>query len=136
MQRTSQGAAVAVFVIFCALLTAGILFMSAKAGATSGLPCSNPHLATSEDIAAGYPAGSFVCPQDYQQSSVTPESGTAKEYLKSLPRQAVGGSTCAPPGRDENIDRLNSTFAICAARFLKAYTSRYGSIVITSAYRD
>ena len=136
MQRTSRDVAVAVFVIFCSLLTIGVLFISIKTDAALGIPCSNPHIATSEDIAAGYPAGSYVCPQDYQLSNVTPESGAAKEYLKSLPRQSVGGSICAPPGSDENIDRLNSTFATCAARFLKEYTSRYGGIVITSAYRD
>ena len=38
----------------------------------------------------------------------TPEE--AKLYLKSLPRQAVGGSRCAPPENDANIDMLNDTF--------------------------
>ena len=64
----------------------------------------------------------------------TPEE--AKLYLKSLPRQAVGGSRCAPPENDANIDMLNDTFATCAARFLKTYQERYGYIVIRSAYRS
>ncbi len=60
----------------------------------------------------------------------------AKTYLLSLPRQAVNGSRCAPPENDENIQRLNSTFAICAARFFRSYTAAYGNVLITSAFRD
>lgn len=65
----------------------------------------------------------------------------AKLYLRSLPRQAINNSRCAPPENNANIDKLNDTFAICAAQFLKAYIDRYGNgqktaVLITSAFRD
>lgn len=59
--------------------------------------------------------------------------GEAKAYLNSLPKRPL--SNCAPPDQN-NITRLNDTFATCAAQFLKAYTERYGTIYITSAFRD
>ena len=59
--------------------------------------------------------------------------GEAKAYLNSLPKRPL--SNCAPPDQ-ENIIQLNDTFAVCAAQFLKAYTERYGTIHVTSAFRD
>lgn len=57
----------------------------------------------------------------------------AKQYLNSLPKRPL--SQCAPPTQ-QNIERLNGTFAVCAAQFFKAYTERYGQVLITSAFRD
>ncbi len=59
--------------------------------------------------------------------------GEAKQYLNSLPKRPL--SSCAPP-TESNIQRLNDSFAICAARFFKEYTARHGAVYITSAYRD
>src|SRR3989344_2948155 len=53
----------------------------------------------------------------------------AKQYLTSLPRN---GTTASPA----HIQKLNATFAVCAAQFFQAYTARYGSVTITSTYRD
>ena len=58
----------------------------------------------------------------------------AKAYLNSLPKRCVG--QCAAPPDKAHVDKLNDTFAICAANFFKAYTARYGTVYITSAYRD
>ncbi len=74
--------------------------------ASAALPCTNPHTATAADIAAGYPAGSQVCPND--EKAVTPDSGTAKQYLKTI--------SSVPAWK---IDQLNPAFSVCAAKFLK-----------------
>ena len=101
--------------------------------AANGIPCDNPHTATALDIAAGLPPGSQVCTRDYQQSGVTPESGEAKEFLKSLPKEPR--SKCGTES-DLSIGRLNAQFAICAANFVRAYQNAYGdSIRINSAFR-
>ena len=114
------------------LLTALVLFPFAV-NAANGLPCNNPHTANKLDEAAGYPPGSQVCPSVYQQSGVTPESGQAKEYLKSLPKEAK--SRCGTES-DESIGRLNAQFSICAANFVRAYQSTYGDpIRVNSAFR-
>lgn len=108
-----------------------LLFVSNAYAADDGLP-DGCHIATAAEVAAGAPAGRPVCPAD-TASGITNEVGQAKAYLNSLPKNAL--SSCAPPN-EENIRKLNNTFAICAARFLKAYTSSVGGVVITSAFRD
>jgi hypothetical protein len=73
------------------------------------------------------------------QAGVSVDELEAKEYLKSLPKQWAGGSTYdCKTYEDKNIDKLNGSFAMCMARFLKAYTAQYGpkSVRITSAYRS
>lgn len=60
------------------------------------------------------------------------QSSEAKAYLKTVPRTEK--SQCGTAS-DDSIDRLNPAFAICAANFLKAYQSQYGSVTITSAFR-
>lgn len=102
--------------------------------AETGIPCSNPHRATEDDVAAGYPPDSLVCPSDYQQSDITPESGEAKRYLSSIFRD--GGGRCSELTQDvDKIENLNPTFAVCAAKFLQAVRQQDSSIYITSAYR-
>src|SRR3989344_3040642 len=76
--------------------------------------------------------GRQVCPGDVA-AGITGDVGAAKAYLKSLPKKPL--SSCAPPN-DQNIERLNSKFSVCAANFFKAYTQRYSGVVITSAFRD
>ena len=100
-----------------------------------GAECPNPgeRPATASDAAVKnkrISVGTCFNPNS-EDIGASPEE--AKRYLMSMKRQAL--SQCAPPN-EENIGRLNSTFAVCAARFFKAYQERYGTIVITSAYRD
>lgn len=73
------------------------------------------------------------------QAGVSTDELEAKQYLKSLPKQWAGGSTYdCKTYEDKNIDKLNGRFAMCMAKFLKAYTAQYGpkSVRITSAYRS
>lgn len=57
----------------------------------------------------------------------------AKIYLNSLPNKCVGG--CQAPPDKAHIDKLDSTFAICAANFFKEYQAKYGPVSISSAFR-
>lgn len=54
---------------------------------------------------------------------------SAVSYLLSLPRS---GSAL----NNASITSLNSSFAMCAANFLKAFTGKYGNVTITSGYRS
>lgn len=74
-----------------------------------------------------------ICPGD-ASLGISNLVGAAKQYLLSVPKKAL--SNCAPPTDPNNITRLNNTFAVCAANFLKAYQQKYGTIYITSAFRD
>jgi len=67
---------------------------------------------------------------------ITDSVSEAKAYLKTLTQDLR--NSAAPPTDPSNIDRLNNTFAVCSAKFLKAYQTVYGkgSAVIVSAYRD
>lgn len=101
---------------FLALAFIGLPFAT---NAVDGLPCNNPHTATAADIAAGYPAGSQVCPSDYQQSEVTPQSGEAKTFLRSV-LCTPDGDNYGGKGPDGTILGLDPKFSICAAKFLEA----------------
>lgn len=59
----------------------------------------------------------------------------AKEYIRSITKNLRNSN--APPTCPGNIDRLNNTFVVCAANFLKAAESVYGkgSVTVVSAYR-
>ena len=102
-------------------------------------PCNGGgHLATQLEadsvtdgsIIAGY---TFICNND-KSLGISNKVGEAKNYLVSVPKRPL--SNCAPPNED-NIRKLNDTFAVCAANFIKAYTQKYPSgVYITSAYRD
>ncbi|MFA7309355.1 MAG: D-Ala-D-Ala carboxypeptidase family metallohydrolase, partial [Candidatus Paceibacterota bacterium] len=56
----------------------------------------------------------------------------AKGYLLSIARGLPG--TKAPPDQS-HINNLNSTFAVCAANFLKAFSKTYGPVTLSSAFR-
>lgn len=73
-----------------------------------------------------------ICPTDVK-AGINADVGAAKDYLNSLPKRPL--SQCAPPTQ-ANIQRLNNGFAVCAAAFFKAYTAKYGTVHITSAFRD
>src|SRR3989344_2101043 len=104
----------------------------ALAREATGLP-EGCHIATPDEVAVDEDlAGRPVCPGD-TAAGITGNAGAAKAYLNSLPKKPL--SNCAPPNK-ENIERLNNKFAICAANFFRAYTQRYGDVVITSAFRD
>jgi hypothetical protein len=115
MRHIFQGRVVGL-VVFCLML----VLISPNANAdTNGIPCDDPHIATAADIAAGFPPGSQVCPQDYETSGVTPQSGEAKGYLRSI-LCAADGDNYGGMGPDETISGLNAEFSVCAAKFLQA----------------
>lgn len=92
-------------------------------------PCpdgAQPHTATADEVAAGYPAGSLVCPGD--QKVIPADSGAAKQYLKTI---ATGRAASA----SWRIDELNPAFAICAARFLRFANDNGLNARITDAVR-
>ena len=61
----------------------------------------------------------------------------ALEFLKSLPREWSGTSDHdCKTYEDKNIDRLSRSFAVSAARFLKAFVEVHGAVTITSAHRS
>ena len=117
-------------------LILGAIFFPLVSHAANGLPCSNPHLATKADVAAGYPAGAYVCPQDEQV--VSPESGTAREELEK--RVCKKQSNCM-------IRDLNPNFKICSAKLLKlvpqqnacilrAYEGICGRVAQSGSFRE
>lgn len=129
MQRFSASF---LFVSFTSFAVALFYFsITVSVYAVGGFPCDNPRLPTEAEVAAGAPAGIKACPNDFK--TAIRDDGSAKAFLNSLPKKPL--SNCAPP-TEENISRLNPSFAICAANFLKAYTERYGAVAITSAYRS
>ena len=71
--------------------------------------------------------GKPVCPGDIA-AGVNETAGTAKQYLKSLPREGSAAT-------DTSIEQLNNSFAICSANFFKAF-QKHGGVRITSAYRS
>ncbi len=109
--------------------------LCAYADTTTSLPCSNPHVATADEAAAGgggIIAGvTMVCPSD-AQLGITDAAGAAKAYLLSIAKDLRGSQ--APPDK-AHIDLLNNSFAICAANFLKAYIQSYGPVNVVSAFR-
>src|SRR3989344_7444870 len=112
-------------------LSAALLLTSFFASAaTTGIPCTT-RLPTAAEVAAGAPPGIAACPSDFK--TAIGDDGSAKAYFNSVPKKPL--SSCAPPTQ-ANINRLNPSFAICAANFLKAYRERYGEVYITSAFRD
>ncbi len=124
------------------LVVVPILFLAMSSlsygSATDGVPCSNPHLATQQEADAapngGIVAGVTDLCSDAKTLGISDLVGSAKEFLNSVPKRCVGA--CAAPPDKAHIDKLNNTFAVCAANFIKAYTLKYGAIYISSAYRD
>ncbi len=114
-----------------AILISGLLsFFAPQYAKAVGAEC---HTATQAEVDAGALPGRPVCPAD-TKAGFTNDAGQAKEYLNSLPNKCVGA--CQAPPDKAHIDKLNNTFAICAAGFFKAYTQQYGPVSISSAYRD
>ena len=72
-----------------------------------------------------------VCPED-AKAGISGDAGEAKAYLLSIARNLR--NSAAPPTK-ERIDPLNASFAICEAKFLKAYTNAHGPIYVVSAFR-
>ncbi len=67
-------------------------------------------------------------------TGVSTSANGAKQYLLSIAQGLPG--TQAPPTQDR-INKLNDTFAVCAANFFKAYTQATGvKLTLRSAYRD
>lgn len=92
------------------------------------------HAATQAEVnsinSGAIKVGQIICNSD--SATINSDAGTAKVFLLSIAQGLPG--TKAPPDK-AHIDRLNNTFAICAANFLKAYSQKYGRITISSAFR-
>lgn len=116
--------------VFLILATASLVLVlfavtQFATAALSPFPCSDGHFANEKDIAAGFPAGKYVCPNDYKTTGITPESGEAKQYLRSILCR-TDGDNFGGSGPDGTITGLDSKLATCAARFLKAASSQLG----------
>ncbi|MBI4067838.1 hypothetical protein HY413_00315 [Candidatus Kaiserbacteria bacterium] len=123
---------IAVIVVGIAILLAYALYIRPLlATAVTGMLNCSP--STPEEVSQGFPG--IRCDSD--RAAVSDASITAKQYLKTLPRQFAGSSSydCKTYG-DKNIDRLDPAFAVCAATFLKAFTDSGGKVTITSAHRS
>lgn len=120
-----------------AFLVALVPVLSQAAGgatpATSGggtTPCGPGQRLTTADDAV-VKNGTLKVGTCYNPNDVGIGQGAedAKAYLYSI-------STKINTADKEHIGKLNDSFAICAARFFKAYTSKYGTVQITSAWRS
>lgn len=117
--------------VFMACLIVALI-SSARAWAQQAPVGTNCSLPTPQEIVAGAKPGIQLCDTD-RKAGISTDVGVAKEYLNSLPKRPL--SQCAPPTQ-ENIYQLTSGMAVCAAAFFKAYTAQYGTVYITSAFRD
>jgi hypothetical protein len=80
--------------------------------------------------------GPVVCAEDVVSARMASVQDHAVEFLKSLPREWSGTSDHdCKTYEDKNIDRLSRSFAVSAARFLKAFVEVHGAVTITSAHR-
>lgn len=120
-----------------AVLLIASVFSFTEAVSAQTLTCAGAHLATQQEANAA-PGGAiiagvtYVCPAD-AALGISNQVGEAKQYLLSI-AQGLSG-TQAPPDKD-HIDKLNNTFAVCAANFLKAYTQATGvKVILRSAFR-
>ncbi len=119
------------------VLFANFLYASFAFAEYCGVP--GERRATAADLplmrAAGFPAEYLVVGNCWDPNSPFLGAGTgeAKQYLLSIARGLP--DTQAPPDQ-EHIAHLNNTLAVCAARYLSAYSQTYGRVAITSAYRD
>ena len=60
----------------------------------------------------------------------------ALKFLKGLPREWAGTSARdCKTYEDKNIEHLSPSFAVAAARFLRAFVEVHGHVTITSAHR-
>lgn len=92
---------------------------------------SGCHTATSADEAQGWPKGAQVCARD-EKAGISQEAGEAKKYLKSIlcPGGSYGGA-----GPDGTVDKLNPSFAQCAATFLKEEKQKMPELCLNEGYR-
>ena len=94
------------------------------------------HPATQQEVNAvgeGIIAGvTQVCGSD-ATLGISNAAGVAKEYLNNLPNKCVGACQALPD--KAHIDKLDNTFAICAADFFKAYQAKYGPVSMSSTFR-
>lgn len=80
--------------------------------------------------------GPAVSAEDVMPALTASVQVRAVEFLKSLPREWSGTSDHdCKTYEGKNIDRLARSFAVSAARFLKAFVEVHGEVTITSAHR-
>lgn len=119
-------------VAIAALFTSGVAGLHFAAAQTSDCPIPGTRRATADDAAVKN--GQIKVGSCYNPNEVGIDQSTeqAKAYLLSIANGLPG--TQAPPTK-ERVNHLNNALAVCAARFLKAYSERYGAVRLTSAFR-
>ena len=88
--------------------------------ANPAIKCDKDTVITEQDTALG----------------ISNQVAKAKEYLLSKAKDLRNSK--APPTCPANIYRLNNTFAVCLARFVKAVNNKYGdgAVTVVSAFRS
>ena len=116
-----------VIAIFIALLTVAL---SQQAVAQVQCPSGNvPITAATRAIATAAGLPSSVQCWDPNNPNAGQAVGDAKQYLQTLLKPV---QQCITP--QQQIEGINSSFAICAARFIQAYQQQGGKVTITRAY--
>src|SRR5438067_6121150 len=117
-----------------AITTGSATTIAAAANVGKGCHIMTPTEADAQHAAGNdsAKAGEETCGGD--QSIFTKDAGEAKNYLRSIFNNS--NDRCSRlTGDEDKIGQLNPTFAICAAKFLKAVRIQDPSIRISSAYR-
>lgn len=120
--------------VFIALVLVLIAPLSVNAQSAKCVGGVQSHPATAAEAAAATDGSIIagvtqVCPTD-AAVGISADAGSAKEYLYSI-------STKTNTADKYHISQLNSTFAVCAAAYAKAYTQAFGeTLQITSAWRS
>lgn len=91
-------------------------------------------LATAGDAVVHDPTSKIAMGTCYKPNEVGigENAEVAREYLKSLDAGMSG--QCTP--LFEQYGRVNGSFAICAAQFLKAYQQEYGRVYVNRAFNN
>lgn len=133
MQLTSRHVAnivAAAIILSCSLLFAHPAFAAECPAGTQPATAAN----LDKMRAAGIPDPKVGMCWNSADKIVGAEAGEAKQYLRSIFNDR-GGRCSDKTDAEAKINNLNPTFALCAAKFLKAVREMDPSIKITSAYR-
>lgn len=71
-----------------------------------------------------------TCYDPQNAAGISQGAEEAKQYLKSILKPAT---SCVPA--QDQFNKVNDAFAICAARFLKTFNEQYGGAVVTRAWQ-
>ncbi len=127
----SRRASLANSLLVTVFFAVAVLGVQSASAVTCPIPGTRPATADDAVVKNGQiKVGTCYNPNEVAIGQTSEE---AKQYLFSIAKGLPGSA--APPTQ-ERINKLNDTFAICAAQFFKSYSQRYGPVTISSAYRD